>query len=258
MRWVVLTAVVALVAMLLFSGAVRPHVSANAAKLQRLVSPGELSAGHAFLENRCSACHTQGRGVEAANCIICHANNQNLLQRQPTEFHSSISRCAECHVEHSGRSIRSVAMDHDALARIGLNALSREGSGSEASLVAQRLRNWIGSKPALKSGAPRLEASLDCARCHGTKDRHVGLFGNECSQCHVTTGWKVAGFRHPSSESFDCVQCHQAPPSHYMEHFRMVSMPVAGVESAQVNECFVCHQTTSWNDIRRVGWYKHH
>lgn len=22
--------------------------------------------------------------------------------------------------------------------------------------------------------------------------------------------------------------------------------------------CRACHQTTSWNDIKGVGWYKHH
>ena len=55
-----------------------------------------------------------------------------------------------------------------------------------------------------------------------------------------------------------CAQCHQAPPSHYMMHFRMVSMTVAGRMHAQVNQCYLCHQTTSWNDIKGVGLYKHH
>jgi len=27
---------------------------------------------------------------------------------------------------------------------------------------------------------------------------------------------------------------------------------------ARVDQCLLCHQTTSWNDIRGVGWYKHH
>ncbi|MBI3736827.1 hypothetical protein HY256_09975 [Candidatus Sumerlaeota bacterium] len=54
------------------------------------------------------------------------------------------------------------------------------------------------------------------------------------------------------------MQCHQAPPSHYMMHFEMVSMKVAGQEHAEVSQCYLCHQTTAWNDIRGVGWYKHH
>ncbi len=38
-----------------------------------LVNPGPLSQPHAFLEKRCSACHTSTKGVEASNCIVCHA-----------------------------------------------------------------------------------------------------------------------------------------------------------------------------------------
>ena len=64
--------------------------------------------------------------------------------------------------------------------------------------------------------------------------------------------------RHPSPLSTDCNQCHQAPPSHSMMHFKMVSMKIAGVEHADVSQCFLCHQTNAWNDIKGVGWYKHH
>jgi hypothetical protein len=38
----------------------------------------------------------------------------------------------------------------------------------------------------------------------------------------------------------------------------MISMTVAGQPHARVEQCFLCHQTTAWNDIKRVGWYKHH
>jgi hypothetical protein len=43
-----------------------------------------------------------------------------------------------------------------------------------------------------------------------------------------------------------------------MEHFHMVSMRVAGKPHAKVNQCFLCHETTAWNDIKGVGWFKHH
>jgi hypothetical protein len=103
--------------------------------------------------------------------------------------------------------------------------------------------------------------------CHQTKDRHLGLFGTDCASCHATSKWTVAEFRHPSATSQSCAQCHQAPPSHYMMHFEMVSKKIARQEDSQVagccgpvqvNECYRCHQTTSWNDIKGVGWYKHH
>ena len=33
---------------------------------------------------------------------------------------------------------------------------------------------------------------------------------------------------------------------------------LAGQAHARVDQCFLCHQTTAWPDIPRVGWYKHH
>lgn len=231
------------------------HVTGNAERLQRFVSPGKLSAAHAFLEQECATCHTPMHGVEAAKCIVCHANNEPLLKRQPTAFHANIGSCAGCHLEHRGVSVRPVAMDHIALARIGLDALSASAPETEARLEAERIRHWLRDRP---GGLSQLDRALDCRTCHATKDRHAGLFGADCNQCHLTTQWTISGYRHPSASSRDCAQCHQAPPSHYMEHFRMVSQRVTGEGQAQVNECYLCHQTTTWNDIKQVGWYKHH
>jgi len=84
------------------------------------------------------------------------------------------------------------------------------------------------------------------------------LFGRECGACHATATWKIAGYQHPSPRSEACAQCHQPPPSHYMGHFHMVSMMVAGQHHARVDQCYLCHQTDAWNDIKGVGWYKHH
>ena len=107
------------------------------------------------------------------------------------------------------------------------------------------------------SHIPR-EAVLNCASCHSNKDRHAKLFGQDCAQCHTTAKWTIPEFRHPSPKSTDCAQCHQAPPSHYMMHFEMISAKVARQPTAKVDQCFLCHQTTVWNDIKGVGFYKHH
>ena len=227
---------------------------------QHMVSPGELSQAHASLENHCASCHTTVKGVEAKNCIVCHADNKSLLQRQPTAFHAEISACATCHLEHQGRVPRTTQMDHVALARIGFKQLKSQPSHAGAD-VAQ-MKHWLEesnatSQPNLAHLKPE-EALLNCATCHETKDRHRGLFGNDCAQCHGTAKWTIPEFRHPSPTSKDCAQCHQAPPSHYMMHFQMISAKVARQPSAKVNQCYSCHQTTSWDDIKGVGRYKHH
>ena len=226
---------------------------------QRTVIPGKLSEGHAFLENNCAACHTPVKGVEAKNCIVCHADNKTILQRQPTAFHAEISECAVCHLEHRGRIPSTTRMDHAALGHIGRLMLE---SGASPPPDMEKIKRWLAQSP----DKPQLsnahlaaeEALLNCATCHQTKDRHRGLFGTDCAQCHGTTKWTVPEFRHPSAASQSCAQCHQAPPSHYMMHFKMIDQAICGQPNAKVNQCFLCHQTTSWNDIRGVGYYKHH
>jgi len=226
------------------------HAALSPASWQHMVLPGELSQPHAFLADNCAACHTANKGVEAQNCIVCHADNKSVLARQPSAFHAEIRECAACHLEHQGRVPSTTKMDHIALAQIGLKQVRKSTTARDPQLDA--LVAWMKQTEA----APHTQ--LNCATCHQTKDRHRGLFGNDCAQCHATEKWTIAEFRHPSSASQSCAQCHQAPPSHYMMHFKMVSMMTARVAKAEVNQCFLCHQTTSWNDIKGVGFYKHH
>lgn len=216
---------------------------------QNGVMPGKLSAAHAQLETACNACHTPVKGIDDAKCIACHATNAALIQRQPTAFHATINNCSSCHAEHLSVNANLRAMDHEVLARIG-KQMTEEKKGS-AVIDKMVLRDEY-------SLVSQLEAKLDCASCHSTKDKHQGLFGTDCASCHATAQWTIPKFQHPSVLSINCNQCHQAPPSHYMEHFAMVSQKIAGQEKAIVSQCYKCHQTTSWNDIKGVGYYKHH
>ncbi len=246
------------------SGGERSGVTSETA-WERMARPGDLSKSHAFLEHNCAACHTAGKGVEASSCIACHANDESLLKRQPTAFHANVSSCVECHREHQGTDRRPTGMDHGALAEIGFRQLKGDHApGGESERVRNDLLDWIGKHQPTGHGSeghsslsPQ-EAVLNCASCHSNKDRHATLFGQDCAQCHSTTKWTIPEFRHPPAKSTDCVHCHQAPPSHYMMHFEMISAKVARQPTAKVNECYKCHQTTAWTDIKGVGFYKHH
>lgn len=217
-----------------------------------VTDPGELSSPHSNLAGDCSICHTPFAGQDSGKCVACHANNTDLLQRQPTAFHATIRRCGGCHVEHQGSDARIVRMDHETLAL----ALAREFPPTSRPGASATSSRPGGPNPALKGEA--LERTLNCNQCHATHDPHRGLFGAGCSDCHTTSGWRINGYRHPSPTSRDCVQCHLAPPSHYMEHFHMISEKVVGFEHVDVRSCYLCHVTTAWNEIRGVGWYKHH
>ena len=225
---------------------------------QRMTEPGALSKAHAHLENNCSACHEPVRGVTTEKCIVCHANDKAVLQRQPTAFHAGISSCVECHLEHRGGSRRPTEMDHQALARIGMRQLGGSSADSENEALREFLVASSSTRKPPHNRISSIEATLDCATCHRNDDRHFTLFGMDCAECHATDRWSIPEFRHPSPGSMDCAQCHQAPPSHYMMHFTKISRRVAGKPKARIDQCFQCHQTNSWNDIKNAGWYKHH
>ena len=249
------------------SFAVARYTPASSA-LKQFISPGSLSAGHAYLANRCESCHVTNVGVTVAKCTACHANDERLLGRQPTAFHASVGECAACHFEHQRTKAPVIAMDHVELAKVGARTLARLSRTDAASAATIRsLETWLRIRVPAQLDDSSARESLNCVGCHATKDRHLGLLGKDCAQCHALTKWTVAEFRHPSPRSTNCAQCHQAPPSHYMMHFDMISKKIARQEdaqvaaccgAAQVNQCYRCHQTTSWNDIQGVGYYKHH
>ena len=254
-----ITAIVAVITILvIWFATLKGSRFTQAATWQSVANPGHLSAAHEHLENNCAACHTPFNGVDASSCIVCHANNESILQRQPTSFHSSVSTCKECHREHQGIDHHLSEMDHSLLATIGMKHLKAAQPDSEERSRLEHLSHQFHSGIAPHSRISTVEATLDCYACHANDDTHQSLFGSDCAQCHATDRWTIPEYKHPSAKSNDCSQCHQAPPSHYMMHFKMISARVAGRPHARVDQCNQCHQTTSWNDIKRVGWYKHH
>lgn len=231
--WVFVVAAVVLVA---FAVAMRSNAPAGSGAVARLVTPGPLSPPHQAFGAQCTSCHTPLKGVESKACLSCHAGT-DFGNKQSTQFHAQAKECTSCHIEHDGaRGI--VKMDHRALLD---PAVWRERATSAHS----------------RSHVTTPEAALDCASCHSIRDPHLGIFGQDCASCHTTNSWKIPAYRHPSVNSTQCSECHKAPPSHFMEHFSMVSQRAAG-SKARVDQCYACHTTDSFNNIRRRGWYDHH
>lgn len=218
------------------------------------ILPGALSEKHAFLSKKCESCHTPAKGVEAAACIACHTTAAADLGKQSTAFHATSKQCSGCHLEHAGAA-RNIKMDHTVLLRMG--PLSQNANISAQSITEQMV---IDLKKFLR--VPMSDHSekigLNCATCHSNREPHRGLFGRDCANCHALDSWRIAQFLHPSPASKECAQCHQAPPSHYMMHFTMMDKMVTGQEHATVDQCFLCHRTNSFNDIKNIGWFKHH
>jgi len=226
---------------------------------QRMSSPGQLSAAHASLEGDCRVCHTPAKGVEPLNCIVCHANDETLLQSQVTSFHAHVGSCKDCHLEHQGRNRRPTDMDHAVLAGLGLRQLRNADPQSEAELVRRQFLLWLRQVDDATLPHPRVTPEaliLNCATCHSNEDPHVGYFGDDCAACHSTVNWTLPEYVHPSATSTDCAQCHKAPPSHYMPMFMSMCATMLGKSPKSVKECYVCHTISAWNEMKGAPWHK--
>lgn len=216
-----------------------------------LAQPGELSSAHAFIGDECGACHVAVEGIARERCVACHAHEPVLLDRQPTRFHLDVENCEGCHGEHGAPLTR---MDHEALAA---ELMAREAVASAESRVVELARMHRREVIEVDGMSPEVWA-LACVDCHKSAEPHFEYFGVDCAACHGTEAWTIPAYVHPAADTTECAQCHAAPPSHYMGHFGMISQRVAGRPRAAVRQCYACHETTSWNDIRGTGFYKHH
>lgn len=229
----------------------------NTALLQR-----QPTAFHANIQT-CSGCHAEHRGTLRMPTTMDHAVLVKAAQRE-----TSLKK-ADAGDRNGDLSAQDVEMAHSIFAnaaRVTTATASRAASASPPttqSCVTRGDCQWshVSNAPKMPITHPRLNASesnLSCVSCHASKDRHQGMLGTNCIQCHATTQWTVSHFRHPSVNSTVCAQCHKPPPSHNMMHFSMMSARIAGQPNAKVNQCYLCHQTTSWNDIKGTGWKKVH
>lgn len=237
--FVLIGLLVAVLLLILATGAI--YDQPNGTKLSTwnaAVNPGSLSAAHAFLSNQCESCHTPNRGIVAEKCITCHASSPELLMEPTTSFHAHLSDCRGCHAEHQGNNVRPIHMEHGQLVNISLRYILETES-----------------TPQVDTHHP---TRLDCHSCHVYQDKHQEYFGKECSTCHSEKSWKIPGYLHPSPTSTNCSECHKAPPSHRMEHFGMVDQTVTEEKDARVDQCYRCHKTDSFNDIKGIGWFKMH
>jgi hypothetical protein len=233
----------------------------------------------------CIACHARNTALlqrqptafhaSIQSCTGCHVEHQGTVRMPTTMDHSLLARVGHRELRVAEQGVEPTLDEIEAA--VGQSAegprretqaptsgaphTQRERCGSSADCFEARATAQPPSARGLRIDHPRLngdQSMLNCGGCHATKDRHRGLFGADCVQCHATTQWSIADFRHPSARSTECAQCHQPPPSHNMMHFSMMSASIARQPNAQLNQCYLCHQTTSWNDIKGVGLTKHH
>jgi hypothetical protein len=163
--------------------------------------------------------------------------------------------CAQCHSTASWGDVAVTGFDHDRAA-FKLTGKHR-AVDCKACHVDQVFR-----------GTPQT-----CVGCHAEPQVHKGTFGTACAQCHSTTTWKGATFKHafpinhgrernrganacgtchaeaPNFQTYTCYGCHaHQPAAMARKHPRLTAV--------QLQACATCHRggRGGGREGRAVGW----
>lgn len=217
---------------------------------QLLLSPGELTQGHAEFEDDCDKCHVSfDKANQTPLCMDCHEEIAADVQSK-RGFHGGMAaaqplNCGRCHTDHKGRDEDITGMDPD---HFNHDRTDFRLLGSHQDLRCEECH---------QSETKFRDADGACSSCHD--DVHEGRLGDDCSACHSETAWQARAFDHSSTDfplqgrhadascsachidqtfegaSTECVSCHLGKDRHL------------GVFGRQ---CGTCHVAQSWEKIR--------
>ena len=191
--------------------------------------------------SQCADCHEHGYvGFDAAVCTTCHASlDAVFMQGHIATFGQN---CLAC---HDGKDTYGKNFDHQQAA-FKLTGKHTSAGCNQCHLQAQTIA-------ALK------DTPQGCYACHAREDAHNGLFGQDCSQCHTTSGWQPATFDHSKSIfpltgahlNAACSQCHtQGSSGAGLAKAPTVCFDCHAKDDAHQGkfgqDCSVCHSTTAW------------
>lgn len=217
--------------------------------MERLVTPGPLSAAHAKLEANCAACHESfSKGAQNARCLSCHKGVAGDV-RAGSGYHGKFqpartAQCKACHTDHKGRGY----------ALVRLNAKGFNHSFTDYPLTGGHAKATCAGCHA--SGKRFRGTSTTCADCHSKKDPHRGALGRDCQSCHSVAAWKpILPFDHAKTgfvlagahRAATCASCHAGQ--------RWKGTPRQCVachakddahKGTRGTACANCHNSTNW------------
>ncbi|MDD3763679.1 MAG: cytochrome c3 family protein [Nevskiales bacterium] len=178
----------------------------------------------------CKDCHADGKPMRDAPgaCFDCHRKD-DVHEGQMGKT------CQDC---HGTQTWRKSEFDHDT------TDFPLTGAHGEVACASCHADRRYENTP------------TDCAACHGLQDRHGGLFGQRCDDCHVTKAWTKARFDHAKTDfplkgrhrDADCHACHT-------ERTRDRELPTACVDCHRGSDfhqgrfggqCADCHSEQGW------------
>jgi hypothetical protein len=224
-----------------------------------LFSPGGLSAmskghtyggvsSHAQIKG-CGSCHSAPWSSQtmADKCLACHTDVASQMQSGSgihAQMAGSVSSptCKGCHTDHHGPNGTTTFFDH--------SKTSFKLTGAHTKVACNLCHGNATSLQDFRN------APTTCYGCHAKNDPHKGSFGQQCDQCHNTSSWAGANFKHDiipvnhgtdqqastcqtchpnGTGTYTCYGCHRHTPAN-------VQSGHEGQSAAQLADCIRCHK----------------
>ena len=185
-------------------------------------------------EVRCIKCHLDDKYRETPKqCNICHKKDDKHKGHLGTS-------CEDCHTE---RSWKEAQFDHDRKSTYSLLFKHRQVKCASCHL-GERYK-----------GTPLL-----CKSCHKKDDRHKGIFGTKCDDCHAEKDWKETQFDHDRNNAYPlrlkhkqvkCESCHKADWTRGKLKTACISCHQKDDKHQNIfgSKCETCHAEKDWKEI---------
>lgn len=181
----------------------------------------------------CEKCHTKDNFKSTPTaCVACHLDkdkHKGTLGKQ----------CESC---HTAKAWKEILFDHDKT-RFKL-------AGAHIKVECMKCHK----NPQLR------DTPKTCVECHKKVDRHKGILGPECSQCHTVKDWKEILFDHDKTrftligkhQKTDCLKCHTTPALKTTSKTCVECHKKDDYHKGKLGkECDRCHTAVDW---KRIGF----
>ena len=223
------------------------HVNAQST-MEKLITPGPLSAAHAKLESKCQSCHTSfAREAQNGKCLACHKGIASDVQKFSGFHGKSTARsqsCKTCHSEHLGRKFALISFKRNTFNH-NLTDYPLVGGHVKATCAGCH-----------GNGNQYRGTTTTCATCHAKKDPHLGRLGRNCQGCHSVFDWKKPlPFNHAKTgfalvgehRTATCMSCHAGQRWKGLPQQCVSCHAKSDVHrGSRGTNCASCHSPASW------------
>lgn len=183
-------------------------------------------------ETPCAKCHLKPKYRETPrDCVSCH-------QLKDKHKGSLGKECARC---HNPKAWAEISFDHSTT-KFRLEAKHQQVACEKC-----------------HTSQPFDAVPNTCVGCHQKEDKHKGILGRQCEQCHTAKSWKEPLFDHGKTafaltgrhQKVDCLKCHTTPQLKETPKVCVTCHKKDDYHKGKLGtDCARCHTAAAWKQLK--------